>query len=820
MQELEVDIIVDDENVEVEGAPRTGFFRKLPFVGKLSYFVFFLTIILIPLIVPPLVSGIQIEFAKKLLFSGGILLSFFLWLITRLEDGRLEFPGGLVFWTSLSVLASFLISSLLSSSVGQSLFGLGFENDTFISITLLFLSLFLASTFFESKKRLAGYIFGLLLSLAVIGALQLVQVIHPGIVFLGGTLTNFIGKLNDLGVLFGLSTILSLLILEFIPNLASGKKRLMHLFLIVSLIIVALVNYDLIWAIIGIFTLIIFIYSLAYGGLLQPIELADDDDNEQSRVGWIKKIVYRPSFVVFVLCLILFFSTNGVGSFLGSYGIFQLEVRPSWQSTIDVARRSMKKDLFFGSGPNTFSEQWAALKPQAVNGTAFWNTDFNVGFGRIPSLAVTLGLFGVLSFSIFLLSLIYLGLKSILRPAENIFDQLLVFSSFVAALYLWSFSVFYVTDTVILVLTFIFTGIFIASLSRVEYIRNYEFQFFNNPRLGFISVLVLVILIISTVSCGYLLGRKFLAVYNFQKGLYSANILGDAISAERRIKAAISLDEQDLYYRSLADLYVLELKNLLSGQSTLTKETLLSKLQAVLSASAGNARRATEIDPNNYLNWITLARVGQTVVPLKGVVAGSYDLALNSYNKALSITPENPNIYLGLAQLEVAKGDIGKAKVDIDLALQKKGNFTDALFLLSQIEANQGSITGAIKSVEQALVFSPQDMGILFQLGFLRYLNKDYSGAVGALSQAVILQPNYSNAKYFLGLSYSKLGKINEAISQFKDIANLNPTNTEVKTILGNLSAGRGALENIVAPKSEPSDPAKRSKPPVREIVQ
>ena len=66
----------------------------------------------------------------------------------------------------------------------------------------------------------------------------------------------------------------------------------------------------------------------------------------------------------------------------------------------------------------------------------------------------------------------------------------------------------------------------------------------------------------------------------------------------------------------------------------------MARLQAVLSSAAGSAERL-RVDKNNYLNWMTLARVGQAVVPLKDVVAGSYDLALNSYNKALAITPQN-----------------------------------------------------------------------------------------------------------------------------------------------------------------------------------
>jgi tetratricopeptide (TPR) repeat protein len=233
--------------------------------------------------------------------------------------------------------------------------------------------------------------------------------------------------------------------------------------------------------------------------------------------------------------------------------------------------------------------------------------------------------------------------------------------------------------------------------------------------------------------------------------------------------------------------------------------------------AAASARRATELDKTNYLNWIALGKVGESVVPLKNVVAGSYELASNSYNQALVLNSKNPSIYLNLANLEIAKGDIKKGREYIAKALEKKSNYTAAIFLLSQIEAEQGNIPEAINKAEQARILAPQDLGVLFQLGFLKYMSKDYTGAVDALGAAVSIRSNYSNAKYFLGLSLSKLGKTADAIQQFKDIKLLNPDNKEIEAILSNLEAGRGALENITTPKNVPKEPEKRKTLPVKD---
>ncbi|MDO8492971.1 MAG: tetratricopeptide repeat protein [bacterium] len=809
MQEEDLNIVIDEVVEESDETPRKSrFYGTMPFIGKLSYFVFLFTILLVPLFILPASSGFQLEFAKKILFSGGVLVSFVLWLITRLEDGKFTFPGGAIFWTSLLLVASFTASSLLAPALGLSVFGLGYENDTLVSTIVFFLAMFLASTFFDSRKRTFRFFNGLIITSLIIGAVELIQILSPVKLLSGGVLSNMIGKWNDFGIFFGLSLLLALVGLES-PSLRGKKfkKSILWMTLALSIMMVTLANYNLIWVIVGVFALIVCIYSLARSGMF-----SEGHSNY-------KNIIFKPSFFVVIVAIVLFFGANSVGPVLNKYNIYQLEVRPSWQSTMEVAKATMQKSFYLGTGPNTFAKEWSVYKPDAVNSTIFWNTEFNVGFGRIPSYAITLGLFGLISAGLFLLSLVYYGYKALMVSFEDMADQLIILASFIASFYLWAFSIFYVTDTALMVLTFVFTGIFLASLSRAGLVRQYGFSFLNSPKLGFVAVLVIVLLIISVISGSYSLYKKSSALYTFQRGIYNFNQVGGIVEVERSIKSAIDMDEQDLYYRSLTEIGLIKLRSLLSGSSGMTKESLFQQLQLDLTSAAGSARKATELNPSNYFNWIALGKVGETVLPLKDVISGSYDLAIDSYNKALVLNPKNPSIYLNLAQVEVAKGDSVKAKEYIAKALAKKSNYTEALFLLSQIEAKQGNLPEAIAKAQQAAIFSPGDVGILFQLGLLKYTNKDYAGAVEALKAATGAQSNYANAKYFLGISYSKLGKVNDAIKEFEELSVLNPDSKEVANILINLKAGRGALENIVPPKNEPVAPEKRSKLPVKEKV-
>ncbi|MEK7066308.1 MAG: tetratricopeptide repeat protein [Patescibacteria group bacterium] len=780
-----------------EGVSYLMFFkRKIPFIESLSFVIFLATIIITLVGFLPS-SNLPLDFFKKEVFTGGILLAFALWLITRLEDGRFVFPGGLTLWSSLGIIGSTGISAILAPSVLSSIFGVGYEQDTLVATTIFFIALFLSSTYFESRKRLFYFYSSFFVIMATIAVVEVIQLFSEGSFLTGGMLSNLIGKWYDLGIFFGLGIVLSLAALELF-ELTPKMKKLFTVLLVTSVLIMAVVNYNFLWMVVGVLSLVVYIYKLSFDGLLSNLSA---------------KAFIRPSFIVLVLSAILFFGAGIAGETLKTrYNIYPFEIRPSWQATVDITRNVVNKTPWFGSGPNTFSLSWASFKPVGVNDTQFWGTDFSVGYGRVVSSGVTLGLVGLISWALFVFSLLYLGLRAAFARFEDSASRSIVFTSGLTTLYLWFFSVFYVTDTAILALTFIFTGIFMAVLAKEGLVKNYEFSFLKDYRLGFVSVLLVIVLLVATVSVGYLMGRKYLALDSYQKGLYAINISGDIAVAEKSLINAIGYDEQDLYYRVLSGIEIARLRQLFNNTTT-GGEQLIENIKSTLSQASGTARRAVDLNKSNYLNWMALGYVGEVVVPIKSIT-DAYKLASESYTIALGLNQNNPAIDLALARLEIANSNPNKAKDYINYAIQKKSNFTEAYFLLSQIYSSQGNIKEGIAKAEQAALFSPEDAGVQFQLGFLKYLQKDYSGATTALTKATVIQQNYSNAKYFLGLSYSKLGKVTEAIKEFLDIANFNPDNQEVKEILKNLRAGRGALDGL---GSSGSQPEKRDSLPIKE---
>src|SRR6185369_9778098 len=102
-----------------------------------------------------------------------------------------------------------------------------------------------------------------------------------------------------------------------------------------------------------------------------------------------------PSLPLICATIAMFFVlANGlVGSFVPTkLHLLSLEVRPSFTTTATVAAHTLATHPLFGVGPDKFARAWVLYRPASVLASQFWNTDFDTGFGFIPSLFVTSGI--------------------------------------------------------------------------------------------------------------------------------------------------------------------------------------------------------------------------------------------------------------------------------------------------------------------------------------------------------------------------------------------------------------------------------------------
>lgn len=813
VENMAEDYVESEDTEESEGEPVKKPRRK--FFGKLAFFVLLASIFLLPTIFIPSQS-VSFIFTKQILFFGAVLLAFFVWAISRLKDGRYELPMSPIVVSLGAVAVVTLLSSLFSGKIGLTFFGNGFEVGTAVSILLGFFAVFIIPLYFTSKDRIFSAYLMVFAAFAVLALFEIIRLFLGPTVFSFGLFTDaastMIGKWNDFGVFLGLTTVLALVTVEFFPV---GKliKILSFLTLFVSLALLALINLSLIWLTLGLFSVVLFVYLFSFANQKKGGQRPDGEAGEASQP---KRRNFPTSTLIVLLISVLFIVAGGyIGNKLSSvFNISQIEVWPSWQATIGVAKGTLKSQPLLGAGPNQFGAEWLKYKDPSINSTLFWNTNFSYGVGLIPTYLVNNGLLGIAAWLVFFGFFLYAGFRAIFLPTEDRVLRYLTISSFLGAFFLWIFNVFYSPGNVIVALTFIMTGLFVSALAKEGLIKIKSGFYTVNARLSFVSVLSLIFLLAVTIGLGYGAAERFISYYYYQNGLVILNNAGNVDRAEASFLKADSISNNDGIYQALTEVGIIRMGNLLSSA---TKDTpaaaLQSQFQTILGTTLNYANKAISLNGSNYQNWVERGRVYESIVPLK--INGAYEAAASAYQEALKYDPEDPSIYLMLARLEYTEGNNSQAKDFITQALNLKPNYTDAIFLLAQIQIKDGNVADAIKSVQAASVLSPNDPTILFQLGLLQYSNSDYSNAALSLERAVALSPQYANAKYYLGLSYDKLGRPNDAIAQFTDLKQTNPDNQEVSQILANLKAGKPALANTPPPASAPID--KRTKPPVTE---
>ncbi|MFA6251493.1 MAG: hypothetical protein WC603_02610 [Candidatus Paceibacterota bacterium] len=753
--------------------------KKIEFFNKLSFSIFLLTIFLcFFFFVPNTLVGL--DASKGFILSIGMTLSLFFWLVSRLGDGKFVIPKDKLLLFAGIVPLVFLISSFFSYSFYSSLFGNGFEIGTFGSMLILFIVLFLSSIYFQSEKRLWYFLGTVFIGGLIIVVFELINIIFIGLnfalpSFLGLNADNLVGDWGNFALLMGIMVLLSLFTIELLKT-RRLVKIIQYILLILGILFLVMVNISWIWLLVGLFAVIIFVYifSIQRSGV-KIIQ----DGGEKSKFP-------LTSLVVIFISLIFLIGSNLTSNFLSNYiSINTSEIRPSIVTTSKIAYKSLLHNPLLGTGPNTFVIDWALWQPKEIAQTVFWNVDFTNGFSLLATFAVTTGLLGVIS--LLLLFIVYLArsIQSIRVALRDTLSNYFIITILMISLYSWITIIFFNPNITLLMLAFSSSGILVGILVSKNAIPAKEYSFLSDPRNNFLSILGILSLMIFAVFLTYVYVEKFTSVIYFSKGLSNQNTIESLAHSEKMFLKAIALDKNDAYYRSLSQIYVNQISILITDK-TLSPDILKSNLQQLIFQAENSANLAIEQNKKQYLNYINLGDIYSSLVPLS--VENSYERAVSAYNKALTLAPNNPSIPLARATLEFINKDNSEARKFIKQSLDLKRNYIDAIFLLVQIETNEGNLPEAIKQAEYAGEMAPNDETVFFRLGLLRYYNSNYNGAISAFEKAVILNNGYLNARFFLGQSYKKVGRTNDALTQFNILNKIIPDNQEIKNAINSIS--------------------------------
>jgi tetratricopeptide (TPR) repeat protein len=761
--------------------------------GTISSFIFAALAFLIPFFFIPS-AVFPFQFSKVLLTLVAVVLAFAIFAVKALRARAFTFDWSLVSLSFFVLPLTYLLSAVFSSVPALSFMGYQLDQDTFGFMALAGATAFVTTLAIRSEAKILSVLLGLLVGGWVAIVFQTLQVFFGVPISLGlfsSSVQNLVGTWNDFGLLSSLIGSLALLSLETL-SLSTARKAILAVTLFAVVVMLALVGSTLAWALLGIVAFSTLIFSF-----MRPREEGNEGMHRGTRSA-------ASLIALVVVAFFLFFGSGVSASLQNHFAISALDVSPSFQGTLGVMGHVYSKNPIFGSGPNTFGDDWFAARPAATLSTVFWATDFVSGVGYIPTAATTGGLVVALGWLFLIAVFLFVAVRALLSaPATDERSYFLLVATSVGSAFLLVAHFFYDPSPSLTILLFLFLGLFVSSLRSTRFLRTVSVSFAESPRLGFLSVLVLAIALVLSLVSVYRVGETYAsAVYAGRASVRAnANDLPGALTA---INQAIALSPQDTYLRSATQLQLASLNTLV--QSGANDQKTQQSFQNGLSLAIAAANQAVAFDPLSYANLMNRASVYEAVVPLG--IQGAADNAHTALESARPLNPASPEVdYQEAALKEYAKDHEG-AKTLANAAIAKKADYTPAILLLAQIAINEGNLSDAITSLKSALVFNQNDPSLLYELGLLELQNKQYADAATTLQAALDASPDYANAKFFLAGADMFLDKKDDALALLKELQTANPDNATLTSVINDVEAGKNPFAGSNSPLPPETPPA------------
>ena len=157
-----------------------------------------------------------------------------------------------------------------------------------------------------------------------------------------------------------------------------------------------------------------------------------------------------------------------------------------------------------------------------------------------------------------------------------------------------------------------------------------------------------------------------------------------------------------------------------------------------LDAAAANCQKAIEIDDRLVAPHVTLGRLNTAL--------SKNDLALQEFQKALSINPRDSEAILGMAGLYERMGRLAEAEANFKRAIALRPDYWGGYLALGNFYHRQKRVRDAISQYRRIIELTPDNSVAYFSLGSeYHLLNDRQSNAASedALKKSIQLAPNY-----------------------------------------------------------------------------
>lgn len=587
-----------------------------------------------------------------------------------------------------------------------------------------------------------------------------------------------LGRANDLAVLAAAVLVGGLVVLLRFPR----RVLIAAIFGVtgsVSLAFLVMINFATIWYVLGLATLVLFVYLLSRDTWFE----ADSEPVVSASV--------IPVAFIGVVCLlsgVMILAGDSVSGYLGERaGFSYVEVRPSAEATFDIVRAVWADSAWLGTGPNRFVDAWRLHKDASINQTIFWNTDFISGSGFVPTLLVTVGLVGVAGWLSFLFLYLYTGVRLFVLPKKRPVEPAATIGliSFVASVYIWGMTFVYSAGVTVLIVAALLTGMVFACSYTLQPSWRRSVSFAAHRGVAFLVMGLVIIIVSGSVILLLSLGNQYTAQARYNTAVQTASNADELVQAA---SASYVQYPDDRFQAGVAQARLLELRALIQTAQANNSELDQTRFRVVAEQAVAALEAAKADDASEGTHYLLGAQIYGTFSEIG--VNGAYDRALAELEAARTLLPLNPEVDFYAAQLSLQIDDTELAREHLTAALSKKQNYTPALELQAQIAIASGDIDAAITNTRAIVTFEPRNPARYYQLGVLALAAENQALAISALEAAVALDQSYANARYVLATQYIAQERTEDALAQLRVVAELNPENEQLLDLIAQLETG------------------------------
>jgi putative PEP-CTERM system TPR-repeat lipoprotein len=287
-------------------------------------------------------------------------------------------------------------------------------------------------------------------------------------------------------------------------------------------------------------------------------------------------------------------------------------------------------------------------------------------------------------------------------------------------------------------------------------------------------------------------------VDNFPNNAYARTLLAQAMLRNSRpadanaiINPMLKADSKDPQLLALAGESLMQVKDFGRAAAFFEKASALAPKNAALHTSLAQSQLGMG-DGSKAIAELETAATLDPNSPRAGVALVQAELRLKHYDKALAAVqkleqaqPNNPEVFNLKGAVYLAKGDLPKARSNLEKAAALKADYFAPIINLALMDKREGKPEAAKKLYEAFLAKNPKHFGAMWGLADIAAQQGHADQATKWLEKASAENPALLEPAIKLGHHYLAINERQKALSLLRKFQTSNPSNPELLDLLG-----------------------------------